>query len=198
MTLIIKSSFHVDVPRDVAWKVLTDIERSAPCFPGAELGERLPDGSYTGTFNVKLGPLTFRFSGNFGFVETDAQAVTAKLSASGTDTKGRGGARAIVDVAMFEEGGRTEVRIVSDAALSGSVAQYGRGAGMIQALSQQLIDDFARNLSAQMAAEAGAGAAPSAMKQPAQPPSPVRGVSLLWRSLRAWIRDRFSRPSARP
>lgn len=199
--MIIKSSFQVGVPRDVAWAVLTDIERSAPCFPGAELGERLPDGSYKGAFNVKLGPMAFRFAGKFGFVATDPGTGSAKLSASGTDTKGRGGAQAMVDVSMAEEAGRTEVRIVSDVSLSGSVAQYGRGAGMIQALSQQLIDDFARNLSAQISAqggarmpEAGTAVAGAPAPSPAMAPSSVGGFGLAWRSLIAWLRAKFSRP----
>jgi carbon monoxide dehydrogenase subunit G len=157
--MIIKSHFNIPVTRDVAFKVLTDIELSAPCFPGAELGDKQPDGSYKGAFHVKLGPLSFRFAGKFGFMEMHPEAGTAKVSASGTDTKGRGGAQAVVDVAMVETDGSTEVTILSDVTLSGSVAQYGRGTGMIQALSQQLINDFAKNLSKVMVTESNAAAA---------------------------------------
>ena len=74
-----------------------------PLVSGAELGERQPDGSYKGAFLVKLGPLSFRFAGKFGFLEMDGEAGTAKVSASGTDTKGRGGAQAIVNVSMLEK-----------------------------------------------------------------------------------------------
>jgi carbon monoxide dehydrogenase subunit G len=186
MALIIKSTFHVDVPRDVAWTVITDIERSAPCFPGAELGEREPDGSYKGAFNVKLGPLSFRFAGKFGFAEMNPEAGTARISASGTDTKGRGGAQAMVDVAMVEQDGRTEVQIVSDVVLSGSVAQYGRGTGMIQALSQQLINQFARNLSAVMTDEGEA--APDVRAA-----APLNAGSLIGQTLTTWARGKFTR-----
>jgi carbon monoxide dehydrogenase subunit G len=162
MAMIIKSHFSIDVPRDVAFKVLTDIELSAPCFPGAELGDKQPDGTYKGAFHVKLGPLSFRFAGKFGFLEMHPDTGTAKVSASGTDTKGRGGAQAIVDVSMAEVDGSTQVTILSDVTLSGSVAQYGRGTGMIQALSQQLINDFAKNLSAVMTESNAAAPVPTA------------------------------------
>lgn len=204
MALIIKSSFHADVPRDVAWNVITDIERSAPCFPGAELGEREADGTYKGAFNVKLGPLAFRFAGKFGFVEMKPEAGTARISASGTDTKGRGGAQAMVDVAMVEIDGRTEVQIVSDVVLSGSVAQYGRGAGMIQALSQQLINQFARNLSAVMATEAALAApAPAPIASASAPvaraaaapqqAASLNAGSLVWLTFKDWLRKLFTR-----
>jgi carbon monoxide dehydrogenase subunit G len=187
MALIIKSSFFVDVPRDMAWAVITDIERSAPCFPGAELGEREPDGnSYKGAFNVKLGPLSFRFAGKFGFVDMNAENGTAKISASGTDTKGRGGAQAMIDVAMIETDGRTEVQIVSDVVLSGSVAQYGRGSGMIQALSQQLINQFAKNLSVVIA---GGGDADGAAAQPAA----LNAGSLIGATLTSWAKGKFKK-----
>lgn len=200
MALIIKSSFHVGVPPDTAWAVLTDIERSAPCFPGAELGERMPDGSYKGAFNVKLGPLSFRFAGKFGFEQTDPAARTAKVAASGTDTKGRGGAQALVDVSMLESEGGTEVQIVSDVTLSGSVAQYGRGAGMIQTLSQQLINDFAKNLSTQMLAEpegdTEADATP-VVGAPQPAAAVLSGTSLLWRTFISWLRRKFGAGSGR-
>jgi carbon monoxide dehydrogenase subunit G len=65
MSLIIKTSFKVDYPKEIIWTLITDIEKSATCFPGAELGEKLPDGYYKGNFNVKLGPMIFNFVGKF-------------------------------------------------------------------------------------------------------------------------------------
>jgi carbon monoxide dehydrogenase subunit G len=219
MAMTITSHFNIDVPRDVAWKVLTDIERSAPCFPGAELGEQQPDGNYKGAFHVKLGPLSFRFAGKFGFMEMNPEAGTAKVSASGTDTKGRGGAQAVVNVSMVEVAGHTEVTIVSDVTLSGSVAQYGRGTGMIQALSQQLINDFAKNLSSVMVTESSAAevsaaivedapvAAPHLAAESAAPrvepaprasaPASLSGGNLLWRVFLNWLRSKFSNSSSR-
>jgi carbon monoxide dehydrogenase subunit G len=112
-----------------------------------ELGEKLPDGYYKGNFNVKLGPMTFNFVGKFGFIELNQENFQAKISATGTDAKGRGGAQGIIDVVLTGNSNHTDVQIISDISLSGSVAQYGRGVGMIQAISQQLINEFGKNLS---------------------------------------------------
>jgi carbon monoxide dehydrogenase subunit G len=134
---------------------MIDIERSAPCFPGAELKEQQPDGSYKGGFTVKLGPLTLKFAGKFKIAEQNDADRTVVVSASGTDTKGRGGAEAQINAAVADAGGgKTKVDVVSDVNLSGTVAQYGRGAGMIEALSQQLLNQFAKNLAALIEADA--------------------------------------------
>jgi carbon monoxide dehydrogenase subunit G len=164
MAVTIRSSFKIDAtPADV-WKTMIDIERSAPCFPGAELQEKQPDDSYKGAFTVKLGPLTLKFAGKFKIAQQNDAERTVVVSASGTDTKGRGGAEAQINASVVEEGGKTKVDVVSDVNLSGTVAQYGRGAGMIEALSQQLLNQFAKNLTALIESEAqvhpAAGAAP--------------------------------------
>jgi carbon monoxide dehydrogenase subunit G len=154
MAITIRSSFTVDAqPADV-WKTMTDIERSAPCFPGAELKEQQPDGSYKGGFTVKLGPLTLKFAGKFKIADQNDANRTVVVSASGTDTKGRGGADAQINAAVAEAGGKTKVDVVSEVNLSGTVAQYGRGAGMIEALSQQLLNQFAKNLTALIESDA--------------------------------------------
>jgi carbon monoxide dehydrogenase subunit G len=188
MALIIQSSFRTQAPIDVVWRVLTNIEVAAPCFPGAQLGDKLEDGSYKGSFNVKLGPMSFLFAGKFGFVSLDPQTHHAKINASGSDTKGRGGAQALVDVQLTQEKTQTLVEIVSDASLSGAVAQFGRGTGMIQALTQQLIDQFASQLSVVIAQDLAASTDASAPQSlPQEQPSLAMG-SLLWRSLKDWLR----------
>ncbi|BAO90506.1 SRPBCC family protein [Caballeronia cordobensis] len=161
MAITIRSSFTVDAqPADV-WKTMTDIERSAPCFPGAELKEQQPDGSYKGGFTVKLGPLTLKFAGKFKIADQNDANRTVVVSASGTDTKGRGGADAQINAAVTDAGGgKTKVDVVSEVNLSGTVAQYGRGAGMIEALSQQLLNQFAKNLTALIEADAAHAAEP--------------------------------------
>jgi carbon monoxide dehydrogenase subunit G len=165
MAITIRSSFTVDAPPSDVWKTMIDIERSAPCFPGAELKEQQPDGSYKGGFTVKLGPLTLKFAGKFKIADQNDANRTVVVSASGTDTKGRGGADAQINAAVTDAGdGETKVDVVSDVNLSGTVAQYGRGAGMIEALSQQMLNQFAKNLAALMEADAAhaAQAAPAA------------------------------------
>lgn len=184
MSLTIKTSFVVAQPPAEVWPALVDIETSAPCFPGAQLNERLPDGSYSGLFTVKLGPMTFVFKGRFRLVQQDDQARTAVMEADGTDSKGRGGARAQVQVAVSDAGtAGSDVAVVSDVTLSGAVAQYGRGVAMIEALSRQLLAQFSKNLSEKIssmgatvasaempvAAASANDAAPAASAAPAAP-----------------------------
>jgi len=171
MAITIRSSFTVDAPPSDVWATMIDIERSAPCFPGAELKEQQPDGSYKGGFTVKLGPLTLKFAGKFKIADQNDADRTVVVSASGTDTKGRGGADAQINAAVSDAGsGKTRVDVVSDVNLSGTVAQYGRGAGMIEALSQQLLNQFAKNLAALIEADAAHNAqtaAPAAAQESA-------------------------------
>jgi carbon monoxide dehydrogenase subunit G len=193
MALIIQSSFRTQAPIDVVWRVMTNIELAAPCFPGAQLGEKQEDGTYKGSFNVKLGPMSFLFAGKFGFVSLDPLAHHAKINASGSDTKGRGGAQALVDVQLTQEANQTLVEIVSDATLSGAVAQFGRGSGMIQALTQQLIDQFARQLSVVIAQDLVVSIGGAAQQSsPTAEPSLAMGA-LLWHSLIDWIRSLFKK-----
>ncbi|MFM0757646.1 SRPBCC family protein [Paraburkholderia strydomiana] len=180
MAITIRSSFTVDAPPSDVWKTMIDIERSAPCFPGAELKEQQPDGSYKGGFTVKLGPLTLKFAGKFKIAEQNDADRKVVVSASGTDTKGRGGADAQINAAVTDAGsGKTKVDVVSDVNLSGTVAQYGRGAGMIEALSQQLLNQFAKNLTALIESDAAYAAetAPPAQAAPATPATPGGAAS---------------------
>lgn len=200
MSITIKTQFCIDRLADVAWPVLTDIEQAAPCFPGAELKEALPDGSYKGAFSVKLGPMTFVFNGKFRIAEQDDANRTALIEASGTDAKGRGGANAKVKIEMADDAATSLVNVVSDVTLSGAVAQYGRGTSMIEALSKQLLDQFARNLSARIAAspvpEAGANlhqAAPAVAAAAPAPVAPLDAGALVRRAAWASIRAFFAR-----
>lgn len=210
MSLTIRSSFEIAAPRAQAWAVLTDIERAAPCFPGATLTGRREDGTWKGAFNVKLGPMSFKFGGAFGFIALDEAEGRATVKADGTDVKGRGGANARVEMHVLPITAQsTRVELVSSVDLSGGVAQYGRGAGMIEALSQQLIDQFARNLGVAIAAtspvrsiagdapgaDSASGAispmpAPMAATAPA-PAATLDAGSLVWRALMATIRRWF-------
>ena len=205
MALIIKTSFMANATKDKVWALITDIEKSAPCFPGAVLGDKLPDGFYQGGFNVKLGPMTFNFSGKFGFIELNAPDYLAKISASGTDTKGRGGAQGLIDVELVEVANQTQVNITSDVTLSGSVAQYGRGVGMIQAISQQLINEFGKNLSAMIVDEKPSQVITSDSPASTDQAKPLVGAppannsiqvhQILWQTLMAWIKSIFIKKS---
>lgn len=195
MALTIKSSFGIDAPQAAAWAILTDIERAAPCFPGAQLQGRNDDGSWRASFGVKLGPMAFSFAGKFNITVANEAAGHVVVKAQGSDTKGRGGANANVDVQLSPEGVGTRVDITSQVDLSGSVAQFGRGAGMIEALSKQLVDQFAANLRKAIGAEGGAQAAAMAGQAAATAPAPASldAGTLVWRALLASIKGWFSR-----
>ncbi len=152
------NSFEVPLPPAEAWNVLLDIPRIAPCMPGAELTEVVDDKTYKGKVSVRLGPVALAFQGTATFEGIDAQAHTAKVKAQGADTKGRGGANAIVTFGLEPAGAGSKVVVDTNLNLSGAVAQYGRGAGMIQAVAAQLIGQFAENLRAEIAASAPAPA----------------------------------------
>jgi len=144
----IQSQFTIKATPAEAWSLLTDIARVGPCFPGAEVGEAQPDGTYKATFKVKLGPVAFSFAGKVGYAELDPTQGLAVIKASGSDTKGRGAANGTVRCKFSPEGTGTRITLDSAVDLSGSVAQYGRGQGMITDLTQQLVNRFAENLEA--------------------------------------------------
>ena len=144
------NSFEVPLPPAQAWKVLIDIERIAPCMPGAELTEVVGKDSYKGKIGVRLGPVALTFAGIVKFEEIDDAKHTARVSAQGTDAKGRGGANATSEFRLEPAGAGSKVLVHTDLTLSGAVAQYGRGVGMIQATASALMKQFAANLKKQL------------------------------------------------
>jgi len=200
------NAFEVPVPVDEAWTILMDIERIAPCVPGAELTAVIDENTYKGKISVKLGPVALTFNGQTEFEEKDGAGHTARLKAQGTDAKGRGGAHAKVSFHMEPTGNGSKVIIHTDLQLSGAVAQYGRGVGMVKDLAQQIIGQFAANLEknviAPQAAEAAPAAAaaddaPPAAPQPAAAPqaAPVQvgsmGLIVLWNAIVRGIKRLF-------
>src|SRR6266480_1687194 len=140
------NSFEVPLPPAEAWKVLLDIKRIAPCMPGAELTEVLDPNTYKGKIGVRLGPVALTFAGIVKFEQIDGQAYTARVAAQGTDAKGRGGANAASVFRLEPAGGGSKVLVHTSLTLSGAVAQYGRGVGIIQATAAQLMNEFAKAL----------------------------------------------------
>jgi carbon monoxide dehydrogenase subunit G len=190
------NSFEVPLPPAEAWAVLMDVQCVAPCMPGAKLTEIVDERTFKGTVGVRLGPVALTFAGTAQFESMDAAARRARIKANGTDAKGRGGAMAIVDFALKEAGSGSAVLVHTNLTLSGSVAQYGRGVGMIQDVANQLIKQFANSLKAEIArgsaaseapvAAAGATPAPAPMPPP-QAAKPISGFSLLLRALWSWL-----------
>ncbi|MBB6306055.1 SRPBCC family protein [Xanthobacter tagetidis] len=189
----IENTFRVDLPPDEAWRVLLDIPALVPCMPGAELiaveGER----TYRGQMKLKLGPVAVAFQGRAEVVEIDEDGRSVRARASGTETKGRGNASADVAFRLAPEGAGSRVDVTTDVNLAGAVAQYGRAQGVIAGVAQVLVDQFAANLAARLAAERRAAAAPNEGRSAAVPSAPqAQGLSVL-ALLVAYIRGRLAR-----
>ena len=173
------NSFEVPLPPAQAWKVLTDIQRIAPCMPGAELTEVVDPDTYKGRIAVRLGPVALTFAGVVKFEERDETNYSARIAAQGTDAKGRGGANSVATIRLEPAGGGSKVLVHTNLTLSGSVAQYGRGVGIIQATATQLMNQFAKCLKEKLAQDgpaatpaAAASAAPLQSSPSIVPPSP--------------------------
>ena len=145
------NSFEVPLPPADAWKVLLDIQRIAPCMPGAELTEVVGDNTYKGKIGVRLGPVALTFAGTVVFEEIDNTNHSARIRAQGNDAKGRGAAQAASTFRLEPSATGSKVLVHTDLSLSGAVAQYGRGVGMIQATASALMYQFANNLKKQLA-----------------------------------------------
>ncbi|MCE0767309.1 SRPBCC family protein [Pseudonocardia kujensis] len=150
------NTFGVAEPVDRAWAVITDLERVAPCLPGAVLlgvdGE-----DYKGAVKVKVGPVTAQYEGVARFAQRDDAEHHAVLRAEGRDVRGQGNAAATIDLQLNPRGTGTEVVVVTDLELAGRVAQFGRG--VIADVSGKLIGQFAQRLEEEMGRETGQGSA---------------------------------------
>lgn len=170
----LSNEFVVPVGVDEAWKLLTDVERIAPCMPGAELQE-IDGEEYRGIVKVKVGPITAQYKGKATFVEKDDGAHRAVLRAEGRDTRGQGNANATITATLESAGDGTRVKVVTDLAITGRAAQFGRGvmADVSTKLLGQFVDCLEKNvLSGGATATAEAAptgeAAPSAQEAPAE------------------------------
>ena len=130
----IKDSFRVSRGLDETWRTLLDIERIAPCLPGAELREVEGD-EYRGVVKVKVGPITAQYQGTATLAEVDEGARRLRIDASGRDTRGQGNAKAAITVTMAADGTGTRIEIDTDLTISGKVAQFARG-GVLQEVSE--------------------------------------------------------------
>jgi carbon monoxide dehydrogenase subunit G len=153
----------VERPIEETWKVLLDIERIAPCLPGAELQEVEGD-EYRGVVKVKVGPITAQYKGTAKLAEVDEPGRRIVLDASGRDTRGQGNANATIVVTMRDDAGVTAVDVDTDLSITGKVAQFGRG--VMADVSAKLIRQFVENLERDVLSEpprpssAAAGSSP--------------------------------------
>ncbi len=139
----IEDSFRVELPVEQTWNVLLDIERIAPCLPGAQLQE-IAGEEYRGVVKVKVGPITAQYKGSAHFVERNDTTHTAVIVGTGRDTRGQGNASATITMTLAADGDGTLVRVATDLAITGKVAQFGRG--VMADVSAKLLAQFVENL----------------------------------------------------
>jgi uncharacterized protein len=199
--MLIEDSFTVRTPVDRLWAFIQDVEGIAPCMPGAELTEVVDDRTWKGKVHVKFGPVQMAFSGTVLMEEKDDLAHRAKLSAKGTEQRGKGVANAKVESWLEPAGDDgTTVRIRSDITITGAAAQMSRG--LLPEVSKLLTKQFADCLESKLNEErpaiaaSVAGTVPTGMgaaREAEPPPKAVGGFGLGLRALRATIARFLSR-----
>ena len=203
--MLIQNEFTVAAPIDFLWSYLLDVEKIAPCMPGAELTEIVDDHNWKGKLNAKFGPVSMSFAGTVTIESRDDTAHRVVLSAKGMEQKGKGAANAKV-TSWLEPGptdGVTTVKMEADITLTGAAAQLSRG--LLPEISKKLTQNFADCLQESMAAEqtmregdaAAAATAGSAAAAPASPvvAKPVGGIGLgiaaIWSIIANFFRKLF-------
>ena len=155
----LEHSFRVPVPPEQAWPVLLDVERIAPCMPGATL-ESTDGDSFTGSVKVKVGPITISYGGQARFVERDDDAHRVVIEAAGKEKRGAGTAKATVTTSLHPDGDGTRVDVDTELAITGKPAQFGRG--VMVDVGAKLIGQFADCLADEIGASEPVPAAPEA------------------------------------
>jgi hypothetical protein len=174
----IESSFDVPVAPEKAWDLLMDVPRVIPCMPGATLTETIDDSNWKAKLSVKLGPISLMFDTDVKREDADVAARKATLSAKAREARGRGAAQATIESSLSELDGGTRVDVATDLMLTGAVAQYGRG--IVEDVSQQMVQRFADCLQAQLVASPEEAEAVVAAQ--AKPVGGLRlGLGAIWR-----------------
>lgn len=188
------NEFEVAASEQAVWDYLLDVERIAPCMPGAELTEVIDDHTWKGKVTVKVGPVSMAFVGTVVMQERDDAAKRVLLKADGRDQRGKGAAAATVTAHLEGAGTGTKVSMDTDLTITGAAAQYARG-GMIQDISGRLTKEFASCLESNLATQAAA--APGEEAAPTQAAAPVKGFRLglwaFWRAVVRFFRGLFGR-----
>ncbi len=160
----LEHDFRVEATPDVAWPILLDLERIAPCMPGAQLQEVEGD-EYRGTVKVKVGPITAQYKGAARIVDSDAAAHRVVIKAEGRDTRGQGNASATITARLTGDGDASQVHVDTDLNVTGKVAQFGRG--VMADVSTKLLGQFVECLGTTILGPDSA---------PAPPPDPGPGL----------------------
>ncbi|MBV9919065.1 MAG: SRPBCC family protein [Solirubrobacterales bacterium] len=167
----LEQSFDVAAPLDQVWNALIDVERVAPCLPGASVTGRNDDGSFAGTLTIKIGPTTAAYAGRLEMERIDEGAHISTIKAQGTDRRGQGGAKATITSTLAETPDGTRVDVNTDYSITGRLARFGRG-GMIEDISKRLLRDFAACLQQSLTAQPATATEPAPATEPATAAEP--------------------------
>lgn len=162
-------TFTVPVPPQQAFEVLQDIERIGPCMPGASI-DSVDGRSFTGTVKVKIGPIKVTYQGEAEYSDVDAEAMAATITARGKESRGSGTANATVTADLKEAADGSEVHVVTDLAVTGRPAQFGRG--VMEEVGQKLINEFAECLADRLGADTEAAPGTEAAPDTGTSPEP--------------------------
>ena len=185
----VNNEFDVPLPPADAWMTLRDIEAIVPCLPGAELTEKVDELAYRGHIAVQLGPVALRFRGTAQFTEIDDDHHRATVRAQARDEKGRGGVISSMRFHLEPVPSGSRVLVETDLQLSGHIAQYGRAAGIVEQLADQIVSEFANNLRMRLD-ETGRDAGNQVLEDSGRTRGkPISLVGLLFKVMS----DRFSR-----
>ena len=180
----IHNEFDVPLPPVEAWETLRDIEEIVPCLPGAEITERVDELVYRGHIAVKLGPVALKFRGTAQFTELDDTNHRARIQAQAQDDKGRGGVYVLMGFYLKPVEDGSQVSVDTDLTLSGSIAQYGRAAGIIPQLADQIVNEFADNFRTRLdKAHGGTGGQSADESEERQQAKPISVARLVFRVL---------------
>ncbi|WP_330474591.1 SRPBCC family protein [Terrabacter sp. C0L_2] len=157
------NEFEVGLPPEETWTLLTDLEKVAPCLPGASITSKQGN-DFHGQAKIKVGPITAQYKGLAQFTELDAANRRAVLLARGKDARGQGDATATVTATLTSHGAGTKVTVETDLALTGKVAQFGRG--VLAEVSGALMGLFAERLQEMVIAEGGPAATAATPSSP--------------------------------
>jgi carbon monoxide dehydrogenase subunit G len=172
MAMQFEHEFTVPVPVEQAWSVLLDVERVAPCLPGAAL-DSVEGDTISGRMKVKVGPITVTYRGTASFEEIDKDAHSVTIKASGKESRGSGTASATVTAGLVGQGDETKVTVQTSFNVTGRPAQFGRG--VMADVGSRLIDRFAENLAALLRDGADGGGTPPAAEPRPETAAPLSG-----------------------
>ena len=148
--MIITQTIEIDQPIDAVWEFFGDLAQVAPCIPGANLTNVMPDGSYTGDVIISAGPVKLEFGGEARITSSDPVRHISVIDAKGADKKGRGNANAMLTTTLVSSGGGTRATIALELQISGAAAQYGRG--LINDITAVLVNQTAQSVQARVRA----------------------------------------------